>query len=114
MLSRKFKIERKIFPKDLKAGRVFYSPHLSLFVFKHQTDKPSKFSFVASSKVSKKATERNLLKRRSYDIVGALLAFLRPSHLCIFYFKKGADKISFKETKKEIISLLEKSGILPK
>lgn len=114
MLSRKFKIERKNFPKDLRVGGVFYSPHLSLFAFKHQTDKPSKFSFVVLSKVSKKATERNLLRRRGYDVIGALLASLRPSHLCVFYFKKGADKISFNETQKEIISLLEKSSILLK
>ncbi len=114
MLSRKFKIERKDFPKDLRLGKVLYSPHLSLFVFKHKIDKPSRFSFVVSSKISKKATKRNLLRRRGYDVISEVITFTKASSLCVFYFKKGSDKISFAETKKEIISLLEKSSILPK
>ena len=112
MLSRKFKIERKDFPKDLRVGRGFYSPHLSLFVFKSPGDKPSRFSFVVSAKISKKATTRNLLRRRGYDVIKGL-PLVGPASLCVFYFKKGSDKISFSETKKEIISLLEKSKILP-
>ncbi len=112
MLPRKFKIGREIFPKDLRKGRNFHSPNLSLFVFKDQGVGASKFSFVVSSKVSNKAVKRNLLKRRGYHIAKKLLPFVRPSFLCVFYFKKGADKATFKNIEKEITTLLEKSGVL--
>lgn len=113
MLSRKFKIERKIFPKDLRKGFSFHSPNLSLFVFKTAENNPSKFSFVVSSKVSNKAVVRNLLRRRGYDVVAKSLQFIKPSFLCVFYFKKGSGKVSFGEIEKDINGLLKKSKVLP-
>ncbi len=114
MLPAKLKIGRKIFPKDLRRGAVFHSPTLSLFVFRSPEDKKSRFAFVVSSKISSKAAERNLLRRRGYATVRKLLPAIKPSFFCVFYFKKGSSKKSFKEIEKETTFLLEKSGILNK
>lgn len=114
MLSRKFKIERKIFPKDLRKGLNFHSPSLSLFVFRGPEKGHSRFSFVVSSKVSNRAVIRNLLRRRGYGVVEKVLLETKPSFLCVFYFKKGSDKTPFGEIEKEIVGLLKKSQVLPR
>jgi ribonuclease P protein component len=56
----------------MKKGRSFYSPVLMVKVMANELPQ-SRFSVVVSNKVSKKATQRNLIKRRLREIVRALL-----------------------------------------
>lgn len=113
MLPKNKRISRELFTKAFENTKVFHSSLLTLRVNfpKEQKDaKLMKFSFVVSTKVAKKAVERNLLRRRGYSIARGLLETVRPG-IYMFFFKKEAKDASFADLKKEIhdtISKLEK------
>jgi len=56
----------------LKTGRSFYAPVLMLKVKANELP-VSRFTVIVSNRVSKKATQRNLIKRRIREIVRLLL-----------------------------------------
>jgi len=56
-------VKQKDFEKVFKQGRPYYTKFLGAMILANQLDF-NRFGIVISSKVSKKATERNKLKRR--------------------------------------------------
>ena len=98
----------------MSANKVFYAPHITLRVLSYTDFEkyPSAFSFVVSSKVARKATERNRLKRRGYAIIQKQFECIKPNHNCVFFFKKHAAELSFKDVEQEITTLLIKAKIL--
>jgi ribonuclease P protein component len=71
-----------------------------------------RFAIVAPKSVIKKATGRNLLRRRGYSIIQKNLAGVKNGVLGIFLVKKGVEKLKFIEMEKEIVGLLKKANIL--
>jgi len=67
MLAKKFKLPIQNFVG--KKGRILKTPFFLVKIFP-STLGFSRFGAVVSSKTSKKATERNRLKRRVYDFLG--------------------------------------------
>ncbi len=112
MLSKNKRVKRSIFPETLQRGKSAYSPFLSLKCLKRSDARESKFSFVVSKAVAKKAVERNLLRRRGYSIIKDNQSKIKGSFTCIFFFKKEAINLSFKELEKDILFLLKKSDVL--
>lgn len=106
--------KREEFDILLKTRTVFNSPSLSLRVVKStKSDKDlSRFSFVSSGKILKKAVDRNLFKRRGRHILRKLKDKLKNGHVGAFFVKKGLSELEFEGLEREIISLLGKSGIL--
>ncbi len=112
MLPHKRRIGKEYFEEIGARGVSFHGKFLSLRVLKAGEDKQSKFSFAVSKKVSNKAVDRNLLKRRGYSVVGEVLDSVRPSFLATFSIKKGAEALSFSEFREEMLFLLKKAGVL--
>jgi len=67
---------------------------------------------IVSTKVSKSAVKRNLIKRRLREIVKDILPKLPFYDIAIIALPPSVG-LSFAQTKKEIIVLLNKSKILP-
>jgi ribonuclease P protein component len=110
MLSKKQKVDKTLFKEVLaQKGINCHSPHLSLKIVKN---KENRFSFVVSKKVTKSAVKRNLLRRRGYSIVGDIIESIKSPIIGIFFFKKGAENISFQELKEEILFLLKKLNVI--
>jgi len=86
----------------LKSGNRRESEHLTLRLNKGTP----KFSFVVSKKVAAKAVERNRIKRRGYEAINELLKKGFNKKSGVFFAKKGISKLTFKELKEEIKSLL--------
>ena len=112
MLSKQNKISRKTFLNIFKKGLVIFAPNISLRYFKTNKENNPKFSFVVSKAVDKKAVNRNLLKRRGYSIARKHIKKIKNNCFFIFFFKKGAVKLSFKDLEEEIVYLLKKSKTL--
>ncbi len=114
MLSKKQKIKRAAFPALISKGKAFHSSHVTLRIVRNAARKnnASRFSFVVSAKVARKATERNRFKRKGYAVVRTYLKHIKPSHLYAFFFKKGASALSASDMEKEIVSLLVRAGAL--
>ena len=122
MLPKRQKVPRRLFIEALTKGRSIHSKYLSLRFLKSKELKQSRFSFIVSSKVSKKATVRNLLKRRGYYIVRKNKKNISDQFIFLFFFsaksgsafggKKTKTTDPFKELEREILTLFKKTGIL--
>ena len=115
MLPKTQRVGKELFPKIFSGGRSFSSPHLSVRVLPPASDGGvgiNKFSFTVSKTVSKKAVQRNLLRRRGYSAIKKTVKETSPGFVCVFSFKKGSENLSYSEISEEIRFLLEKSGIL--
>lgn len=125
MLSRKERVSRHLFPVLLSQSKSFFSKNFSLRVsrftslpdevcqeFALDGETSSQFAFVVSKKVSKKAYERNLLKRRGYSIIRKVRGDIPSGFGCLFFAKPSARELPFSEMEKEILSLLKCAKIL--
>ncbi len=110
MLSKKERLPRSLFSNTLK-GRSFHAEHLTLRSISSSLP-VSKFSFVVSKKVAKTAPARNLLRRRGYEVIQKHTTKIKGILSCAFFYKTGADKLTFKELEIEIVDLLKKARIL--
>ena len=124
MLPQKRRISRKEFPDILKKGRRFNSPHLLLYVVEQKTpvvehsslrdkaDFISLFSFSVSKKISKKAVDRNRLRRQGYSVITSQIKNIKKGFLFFFSFKKESGTLTFVQLEKEIKDLLKVGGVL--
>lgn len=111
MLPKKHRIAKKSFEDIFKRGKNYFSDYISLKVCPIPENR-SIFTFVVSSKVAKKAVERNKLKRRSRYIVKKILDKAKKGRGVIVFFKKDSNKLNFYDLEREIIAILEKAKIL--
>ncbi|MEI8270808.1 MAG: ribonuclease P protein component, partial [bacterium] len=63
MLSKKNRVNKKLIDKIFKEGRFVNSPNLTLKFIKEESLYP-KIAFISPKTASKKAVDRNLLRRR--------------------------------------------------
>ncbi len=107
-------IPKALFPQILKQTRVNHTPFLSLRVANltlEKKDKPPHFAIIISSKVAKKAVERNLWKRRGRAVIREWHQGVKDNHYCLLYLKTETMKLSFKEFKSEIINIFKKANL---
>ena len=102
MLSKGRRITRHQFPTDLRQGAVVHSPHLSLRVLRG-SEGAARVSVVVSKKTAKLAVDRHLIKRRIYESIARYeKTATLPSGSYVFFAKKDAHTISFKELHEEV------------
>ena len=111
MLPQKNRINKKLFPLFIKKAKTFSSENLYLKVA-HDCQKEKAFAFVASLKVSKKAVERNRLKRRARAVTYPLLKDVPAGTCAAVFFKPTIMGKKYAEIKNEILSLYKKAKII--
>ncbi len=72
----------------------------------------SRFGIVVSQKIAKKATDRNLIKRRISEIIRLKLAKIKNGYDCAIIVKKTIIKASFSEINQDIAFILKRSALL--
>jgi ribonuclease P protein component len=92
-------------------GRFFTS---KFFLLKYDKNglSENRFGFVTSTKVSGKAVERNLIKRRFREVIREQLPHLKYGYDIIFVIRKGALDIKYQELKEDILKSLKKSNLI--
>jgi len=110
-LPKKNRISKELFRELFPKGRGAHS-RVVLLKIVPINEKDTRFAFVVPSKTAKKAVDRNKLKRRARYITAKLLPFIKTGVAVIVFFKKGAEKLNFKELEKEIGDIYRKAGIL--
>ena len=93
-----------------KVGRGFKESSFLLKAARNDIEN-SRFAFVAGLKVSKKANQRNLVKRRMRAIVRAVLPAISPGFDVVITALAGASDKSFQEIEAAINKLLRTSGL---
>ncbi|MFC1756802.1 ribonuclease P protein component [Patescibacteria group bacterium] len=74
--------------------------------------KPSRFSVVVPVGFSKKAIERNKIKRQIKGIILENIKNFKDGLAVVFYVKKEIKKVSFEDMKKDLDFLFRKTKIL--
>ena len=118
MLPKKNRIPRHLFPIVFIKGKNYASLNIYMRVAclrqnsSEEKRDPSRFSFVVSKKVAKKAVDRNKLRRIGYGVIQKEISRIKKGFLVVVFIKKSAAKLSKNELKKEIMSLLQKANLL--
>jgi len=87
------------------------SKHLIVKSLKNDLD-ISRFAFVISTKIDKRATKRNLVKRRLREIVRSKLSKINIGYDILVIAQKGIVDLSYQDLEKELISLLRKLKLI--
>jgi len=100
------------FKKVKEEGKLLQSEDFGLAYFTRGDVLPSKFGFVVSTKISKKATERNRVKRMLRESVRKVISEVKPGVDILFLGKKSLLKTTFDKTTKEVRQSLVKANLL--
>lgn len=100
------------FRRVRRFGRQFGSPFFSLYLLREKSPLPSRFGFVVSTKVEKRATRRNRVKRIFRDEVAKLLPQTSPGILGAFWVKGFALEVPPDKVRASIREVLQKAGII--
>ncbi len=114
MLNRENRINKdKEFDQIFKTGQSFYSGFLG-FKALSTSLKESRFGILISTKVSKKAVDRNLLKRRIREIIQTELSLLKPGFDLVIIVLKPAISLDFKDLEVFLRAGFKKLGLYKK
>jgi ribonuclease P protein component len=102
----------KDFELVFKRGEAFNGKFLFLKIRKRNNLEVSRFGLVVGTKISKKATIRNKIKRRLRNVIRKRLGDIKPGFDVIIGAKTGMVDKSYQEIKEELEGLLEKTGVL--
>lgn len=106
MLPKKKRITKQLFQDIMQNGKVINDP---FFLLRYKVSKIPQYSVVAPKSVAKQAVLRNKLRRQGYYVLNQYPKL--PSILGIFFYKKEAKNIDFKDIKKSINTLLGKISL---
>jgi ribonuclease P protein component len=111
VLARKFRLTKeKDFERVFKKGRMFSGAFISVKVLANDTE-ILRFGFVVSLKVSKKAVERNKIRRRLQDLAMAELKMGKKGADIVITAKAAVKEKNFKEISAEFKALIGKAKI---
>ena len=74
--------------------------------------KISRFGFIVSKKISKKATMRNKIKRQLRELIRKRIAVLQKGIDGVFVTRPGLEKKGFSEIEKIVIHILSKTRLI--
>lgn len=114
-LPKERRLPAKPFEKVFKKGKNWQTSFLGLKALKLKNSlSATRFGWVVGLKVSKKAVQRNKLRRQLKAVVYELLPEIKPGFDIIVLAKPSALNQNYAELKKEMIELLKRAGVLPK
>jgi ribonuclease P protein component len=105
---------KKIFNDIFRLGKTFSNDVMLMKVVSGEKGQPVKFGFAASLKFSKKAVERNKVKRWMREAVRAMIKDIQPGKEVVFLInpKVPKEKLSLDLIRESIEKLLKQAKIL--
>lgn len=85
---------------------------LNLVVNNRQDNFPSRFACIVSTKVAKKAVERNRIKRHFYEAIGTLLKEMKGGVDVLIVAKSLSATAQWNKIKNEVRQSFKKIGII--
>ncbi len=106
MLPKKQRLTKKRLAYVFRKGQRFGNAHLNVRFIKN-FQPHSRFSITVSAKISKKAVERNLLRRRIYEIIRLNPGVLPQKYDIALITKPSILTLNFENLKKTTLHLLK-------
>jgi len=103
---------RRDFRELKEKGRLYQSPFFGLVVLKKEDSNISRFAFIISRKISKKAVVRNKIRRLLAESVRINLEKIKKGYDFLFLVKKDMVGLKFDEVKKEVDKVLKKNNFI--
>lgn len=94
-----------------KEGEVFHFPYFGLLIAKNDLNL-SRFAFIISKKIHKRATKRNRIKRLLRESVQLFLARIKPGFDAVFLVKKRILAKDFQTLQSAVEKSFKKTGLL--
>jgi len=112
MLSKKHKLKRNNdFKKVLKQGRDYQQDFIRLKVLKNNLE-ISRFGFMAGLKISKKATQRNKIRRQLEEVVRLNLNKIDPGFDLVILVSPEIIEKNYQAIEKTLLGLFKKAKLL--
>lgn len=109
MLPKKFRLTKKRdFEKVLAEGKIIQGEFFGLAVSQDERNENPKVGFIISNKVSKKAVERNRIRRILREATKKEIEELSQKSLLVFLAKKSAVGVSARRLSRDAQKLLER------
>ncbi|MDP3954912.1 MAG: ribonuclease P protein component [bacterium] len=102
---------RKDFGEAKTKGQKYQSHLFGLLVYPTNSE-ATRFGFIVSTKISKKATQRNKVKRRLRESIKKILPTLKTGYDVVFLGKKELLDKKLSEISVEVINTFGKAGLL--
>lgn len=114
MLPQKYRLSLRTELKRVKTtGRLIYGRLFSLLVSKQlMHGKPSRFAFIISSKVHKRAVKRNQAKRLLSEAIYGLMSKIKPGFDGVFLAKEAIIGKELIEIKREVEKIFRQAGLV--
>lgn len=93
------------------SGQRFNGQLLNLEVRSALANEPAKFAVVVSKKISKRAVDRNHIKRQINELIRPILPQAKPSIGVIVYTKPPILQAKFQDIKSELETLFRQSHV---
>lgn len=97
---------RKDFLEIKSKGQLYSGPFFGGLCLK-TNDERVRFGFIVSKKISKRAVDRNKIKRRMSEVLKVNLEKFSPGTKIIFLAKKSLLEAKREEIEKEVIKILD-------
>lgn len=100
-----------------KQGKIYQSSLFGVLIAKNQDESkpggfPSKFAFIVSTKIDKRAVKRNQLKRLYSEAIKFLLPQIKKGYRFVFLVKKTSLNQKFEEIKRQILESFAQAGLI--
>lgn len=113
MLAKKYRLTgRRNFELIKEKGKLVQSPIFGVSYFKRDDLLPSRFGFIVSTKISKKATVRNKVRRQLKRAVKKFLPKVSSGFDILFLAKRSIMEREGKELEREVKKALERMRVI--
>jgi len=102
---------KKDIEQVFKMGRYFFAKDLGIKFIKNNLDHP-RFACIVSNKISKKAVERNQIKRRLREIIRLAIPDMPQDIDLVVFTRPTIKEIDYQEMEKQIYTCLKKLWLI--
>ena len=114
MLKKELRIRKQKDFENIYSKGVYYSEGFLAVKFIENKKLFSRFGFIVSKKISKKAVERNRIKRILRESIRLSKNQIKEGYDIIFITRNGIESRAYREISNTVEKLLMKSGLLKK
>jgi len=112
VLKKKNRVSARKEISELRGGEMIYQSPIFGLVMVDKKDEEKKFLFVVSKRISKKAVDRNRIRRVLSEVIRLNLDKIRPGVRLSFLVRRLILEWKWKEIKKEVEEVLGKRGLV--